>query len=791
MVAGNYFSLSAKDLIIMKKIVLLLLVPCHLCLNAFSQQPLYKNKNLSPEARAKDLLSRMTLDEKVMQTHCFWIQKSKVFNTNGDFDEAKAAVVLKNGLGEFARLSENAGPNSPGRHPKQSAEVYNRIQRFFMEKTRLGIPVMIHEESLHGQQTQDATNFPIPIGLASTWNESLMTEIFSNVAEEVRARGGQQVLAPVVDIVRDPRWGRTEETLGEDPFLISRLAIAQIKGYQGASVYLGKNNVAATLKHFGIHGQSEGGINVSPSNIDERTAREIFFKPFQASIKEAGVMNVMATYNEIWGMPAHINKYLLTDILRKEWGFKGVVVSDYFAVRDVSTLHKVTPSYDSAAVLAFKAGVDIETPDPDCFKNLKLAVAAGKISMKELDDAVIKILINKFRLGLFDDPYVDPDKAEQIVGSAEKRKINYRAATEAMVLLKNDNNLLPLDKNKTKTIAFIGPNADKCLLGAYSGVPRVCISPLQALKEKYGNTINILFTEGVKITDKNDWFADTIRLADSNENKRKIAEAVDVAKQADVIVLFVGGNESTNREGWGTEHLGDLPTLELLNGQNDLINQIVALGKPTCAFVNSGPPLSIGNLVRSVPAVMQCWYLGQEGGYAIVDALFGDVNPSGKLPISFPRTAGNIPAYYNYKPSARRGYNLGVDVSPLFAFGHGLSYTSFAYSNLSISSPTMKRDGTVTVNVDVKNTGNRRGAEVVQMYIRDDYSSVPRPVKELKGFKKIWLDPGQSQTVSFTITPELLSFYDNNMKWTIEPGDFTIMVGTASDETQSIKTTVQ
>lgn len=756
-----------------------------------AQQPAYRNKNLSPEARAKDLLKRMTLDEKVMQTQCLWIQKSQILNSNGDFDPVKAKNALKNGLGELARLNENAGPNSYGYHPKQAAELYNRIQHYFIEHTRLGIPVMVHEESLHGQQTQDATNFPVPIGLASTWNEDLMTEIFSNVAEEVRARGGQQVLAPVVDVVRDPRWGRTEETLGEDPFLISRLAIAQIRAYQGNSVYLGKNKVAATLKHFGVHGQSEGGNNVAPSNIDERTAREIFFKPFQAAIKEAHVMNVMATYNELWGIPAHMNKYLLTDILRREWGFDGVVVSDYFAVRDISTLHKVTPSYDTAGMLAFKAGIDIETPDPDGFKNMKQLVVAGNISMKELDDAVTKILISKFRLGLFDDPYVDADKAEQIVGSKEKRAVAYKAAAEAMVLLKNDNHFLPLDKNKIKTIAFIGPNADKCLLGGYSSIPKNSVSPLQALKEKYGSSMKILYAEGVKITDKNNWFADTIRLADSNENKKKMAEAVAIAKQADVVVLFVGGNESTNREGWGSEHLGDLPTLELLNGQNDLINQIVALGKPTCAFVNSGPPLSIGNLVNAIPAVMQCWYLGQEGGYAMVDALFGEINPSGKLPVSFPRSAGNIPVYYNYKPSARRGYNLGFDVSPLFAFGHGLSYTTFAYSNLKISSPSMKKNGTATVSVDVKNTGSRKGAEVVEMYIRDDYSSVPRPVKELKGFKKIWLEPGQSQTVRFTITPELLSFYDKDMKWVIEPGDFTIMVGTASDKTQSVSLKVE
>jgi beta-glucosidase len=758
-------------------------------------QPPYKNKNLSPEQRAKDLLGRMTLDEKVMQTQCWWGQKSDLL-TNGDFDEAKAKKNLKNGLGELARLNENAGQNSYGFHPKQAAELYNKIQHFFIEKTRLGIPVMVHEESLHGQQTQDATNFPVPIALASTWDESLMTEIYTNVAEEVRARGGQQVLAPVIDVVRDPRWGRTEETLGEDPFLISRLAIAEIKAYQGDGVYLGKNHVATTLKHFGVHGQSEGGNNVAPSNIDERTAREIFFKSFKACVQDAKAMNVMATYNELWGIPAHINKHLLTDILRKEWGFNGVIVSDYYAIRDVSTLHKITPSYDSAGLFAFKAGIDIETPDPDGFKNLKQLVVAGKISMKELDDAVMKILIEKFRVGLFDDPYVDADKAEQIVGSEQKRAVAYKAATEAMVLLKNDlvrggsSPMLPLDKNKIKTIAFIGPNADKCLLGGYSSKPRVCISPLQALKEKYGSTMSILYSEGVKITDKNNWFADTISLADPEENKKKIAEAVEVAKQADVVVLFVGANESTSREGWGSNHLGDLPTLDLLNGQDELIKQIVALGKPTCAFVNSGPPLSIGSLVNAVPAVMQCWYLGQESGYAIVDALFGNVNPGGKLPISFPRSAGNLPVYYNYKPSARRGYNLGFDVTPLFPFGFGLSYTTFEYDKPQLSSSTMKAHGNVTVTVNVKNTGTRRGAEVVQMYIREDYSSVTRPVKELKGFKKVWLDPGQSQQVSFTITPELLSFYDKNMKWVIEPGDFTIMVGGSSDKTQDLKLTV-
>ncbi|MFY7987361.1 MAG: glycoside hydrolase family 3 C-terminal domain-containing protein [Flavobacterium sp.] len=415
----------------------------------------------------------------------------------------------------------------------------------------------------------------------------------------------------------------------------------------------------------------------------------------------------------------------------------------------------------------------------------------GKITQKELDEAVSKVLINKFRVGLFDDPYVDPDYAEQIVGNAQKRAVAYKAASESMVLLKNENNFLPLNKEAIKTIALIGPNADRCILGGYSSTPKNCISPLQAIKEKYGDKIKILYSEGVRLTDVNSPFPEKIRLVPRHDNDKRIAEAIEVAKQADVIVLFVGANEATSREGYFTGAPGDLSTLEMLNGQIDLINQIAALQKPTCAVVNSGTTLNLQPLIDKVPAIMQAWFLGQEGGYAMIDALFGDINPSGKLTISFPRSAGHVPAYYSYKPSSRRGYNLGLDVTPLFPFGYGLSYTRFEYSNVRLSSPSMDKHGKVTLSIDVKNTGKRNGAEVVQMYIRDDFSSVPRPVKELKGFKKIWLKAGESQTVSFNIDKELLSFYDKDMKWVIEPGDFTIMVGGSSDKTMDVKLKVQ
>jgi len=768
----------------MKKISLILSFVMFSLTGILAQQKLYKNVKLSPDVRALDLLKLMTTDEKIAQLQCMWSKSPYI--TNGKFDVANANKVFKYGLGQIARINEPLPGEKIGQKPKEAATLYNQVQKHFIEKTRLGIPVMVHEEGLHGQQSQDATNFPVPIALASSWNENLISEVFSNVAEEIRARGGQQVLAPVVDVVRDPRWGRTEETMGEDPFLISQLAIAEIKALQGTGEYLKPNKVAATLKHFGVHGQSEGGINVAPSNIDERSAYEVFFAPFKACIKQAQVMSIMPCYNELFGIPVHANKNLLTNLVRNKWGFRGIYVSDYYAISNLNNLHFTAPTMADAGIMAFKAGVDIETPEAEGFTHLKSALSQNKITMAQLNEHVLRVLVIKFRLGLFENPYIDGAKAEEIVASPQKRAVAYKAATEGMVLLKNNNNFLPLDSSKIKTIAFIGPNADKCILGAYSDKAKFTISPLQALKEKYGNTIKILYAEGVKITDKNDWFADTIRLADPVANQQKIIEVVEVAKQADVVVLFVGSNESTNREGWTNSHLGDLPTLELLSNQNDLIKAVVATGKPTCAFINSGPPMDIAYLTSAVPAVMQCWYLGQEGGYAMVDALFGNINPSGKLPITFARSTGHIPAYYNYKPSARRGYNLGFEVSPLFAFGHGLSYTTFNYSSLRISAPAIKKNGTTMVSVDIRNTGNRTGAETVQMYIRDKISSVTRPVKELKGFKKITLNAGETQTVSFTISPELLSFYDENMNWIVEAGDFEIMVGTASDNNTAI-----
>ena len=369
-------------------------------------------------------------------------------------------------------------------------------------------------------------------------------------------------------------------------------------------------------------------------------------------------MYVMVTYNELWGQPAHGNSYLLQNILRDEFGFKGTIVSDYGGISNIHAVDKSAPDYDEAGIRGLMAGVEMELPDILSYKNLKTLVAEGRISEQAIDKAVTHILLNKFRLGLFDRPYVDPAKAEQIVGCEAHRKLAYQAAAESMVLLKNDNRLLPLDKDKVKSIALIGPNANRCILGGYSDVPRDTITPLRAIREKYGDKMNILYAEGVRLTNSNDNSHPNVRLLTEQENRQRIREAVKTAEKADVIVLFLGENEAMSREATTAETLGDLPTLDLLAGQKQLVDEIVALGKPVCAFVNSGTTLSLGYLEENVPAVMQCWYLGQEGGYAMIDALFGDVNPSGKLTISFPRSVGHLPSYYNYKPSSRRGYNL-------------------------------------------------------------------------------------------------------------------------------------
>ncbi|HEU5236719.1 MAG TPA: glycoside hydrolase family 3 N-terminal domain-containing protein [Pyrinomonadaceae bacterium] len=745
--------------------------------------PPYRNRNLSPDKRANDLLSRMTLEEKAAQMMCVWQQKADTLvDAEGKFDLQKARRHFKkgHGLGQVGRPSDAAG----GRNARATAELTNDIQRFFLEESRLGIPVIFHEECLHGHAAIDSTSFPQPIGLAGTFDPELVERVFTMTAEEARVRGTHQALTPVVDVARDPRWGRVEETYGEDPYLVSRMGIAAVRGFQGDATFKDKKRVIATLKHFVGHGQPESGMNCAPANVSPRLLRETFFFSFKEAIRKAKAISVMASYNEVDGVPSHANRWLLRDVLRQEWGFKGFVVSDYYAIWELNYRpdthgHFVARDKREACRLAVEAGVNIELPEPDCYLHLLELVRKGELKEKQLDELVAPMLYWKFRLGLFDDSYVDPNIAERIVGCEENRKLALAAARDTITLLKNENNLAPLDLNKFRTIAVIGPNAHRALLGGYSGVPRHAVSVLDGIRAKVDERAQVLYSEGCKITIGGSWNVDEVIPSNPDEDRKQIAEAVKVANQADVIILAVGDNEQTSREAWNLRHMGDRANLDLVGRQEELAKAMLSTGKPLIVLLFNGRPISINYLRDNAPVIFECWYLGQETGQAVADVLFGDHNPSGKLPITIPRSAGHLPVFYNYKPSARRGY-LFDDVSPLFAFGYGLSYTTFSFLNVRLEKKKIKRNGSTRVLVDVANTGKRAGAEVVQMYIRDLVSSVTRPIKELKGFQKVWLQPGETKTVALDITPESLAFYDIHMKYVVEPGDFEIMIGNSS-----------
>jgi beta-glucosidase len=754
------------------------------------KQLTYQNPGLSAEKRMRDLLSRLTLDEKAAQMMCVWQEKStRLVDAQGNFDLKKAKKAFKNGrgIGQIGRPSDAGSKPTDagvGKDPRQMAELTNAIQKFFIEHSRLGIPVIFHEECLHGHAAIGATSFPQPIALGGTFDPRLVEALYAMTAEEARVRGAHQALTPVVDVARDPRWGRVEETYGEDPYLNAQLGMAAVRGFQGDRTFRKKKHLIATLKHFAAHGQPESGMNCAPVNISERVLREIFLQPFKDCIQKAGCISVMSSYNEIDGVPSHASEWLLRDVLRREWGFQGFVVSDYYAIwelqhRPETHGHFVAQDKKEAAALAVKAGVNIELPDPDCYLHLVELVRDKILKESQLDELVAPMLLWKFKLGLFDDPYVDPAEAERIVGCAANQELARRAAREAITLLKNEDDLLPLNPAKLKSIAVIGPNANRALLGGYSGVPPHTVTVLDGIKSRLGEGVKVLHAEGCKITVSGSWNQDAVTPGDPAEDTKQIAQAVRIAKQAEVIILAIGENEQTSREAWSRSHLGDRADLNLFGRQEDLLKALVATGKPVVVLLFNGRPLSITFAARNARSILECWYLGQATGHAVAEVLCGDHNPGGKLPITIPRSAGHLPAFYNYKPSARRGY-LFDEVSPLYAFGFGLSYTEFSFKNLRLAHKQIRCNGSTRALVEVVNHGNRAGTEVVQMYVRDRVSSVTRPVKELRGFAKIFLAPGETQTVALEITPATLAFWDVRMKHVVEPGEFEIMLGSSS-----------
>jgi beta-glucosidase len=744
--------------------------------------PKYKNPALPIEDRVADLLPRMTLEEKVEQICGGSRSEMQVIDPTGTYTTDSArAILMRWGDPDLVFPARKA------------AILRNGVQRYLREKTRLGIPALFMGEALHGFMEYGSTSFPQALSLASTWDPELVHQVFTAAGEEAGSAGAGQVFSPVLDIARDPRWGRTEETYGEDPFLASRMGVAAITGLQGDSFFINRHHVVATAKHFAVHGQPEGGTNTAPANFSERIIRENFLVPFQAAVQEAHVASVMASYNEIDGVPSHINHWLLDKVLRQEWGFRGYITSDGDGLQMLVNTHHVAADKAEAARLALSAGVDFDLSDGSVYRTLLWQVKQGLVLESELDRAVRKVLETKFRLGLFDDPYVDPDYAEKVTNNSEHRALALKTAEKAIVLLKNDKSLLPLDLSKLKNIAVIGPNAEGVHLGGYSRDPVHGVSILQGIRDRVGSKANVIYAEGCKITDaKNDWhgwFVNNVRLVDPATQQDSIKAASEAAKKADVAILVVGENESTNREAWSEDHLGDRDSLDLLGAQNDLVKSVVDTGTPTVVLLINGRPLSINYIAEHVPAILEGWYLGQEGGTAAANVLFGDVNPGGKLPITFPHSVGDLPDFYNHKPSANRSYAFSTR-KPLYPFGYGLSYTTFKFDNLRVEPAQIMSAGTAKVTVDVTNSGSREGDEVPQLYIHQRIASITRPVMELKDFHRITLKPGETKTVEFTITPDMLSMLNIDMHKVVEPGVFDVMVGPNSDQTSMVPLTV-
>ncbi|APV52253.1 beta-glucosidase [Betaproteobacteria bacterium GR16-43] len=749
--------------------------------------PAYKMPDLPVDERVKDLLSRMTLEEKVAQMIALWSTKTGVFaDGSAEFSPAKASQVYPDSFGQWTRPSDRKGaPNIPGtrwRTSQETVRVVNDIQRWATTQTRLGIPVLFHEECLHGYMAPDATMFPMAIGLSGSFDPAMVREVNSTIAREMRAHGSHLALSPVVDIARDPRWGRIEETFGEDPYLCAEMGVASVLGLQGEGRTLGPGKVFATLKHMTGHGQPQAGENVGPAPLAERELRESFFPPFREVVARTGISSVMPSYNEIDGVASHANKWLIGGVLRGEWKFDGIIASDYNAVEQLNTLHHVVGNFPDAGVKALEAGVDCELPDGAAFRSLAALVRSGRVPESTIDTACSRMLSIKFRAGLFENPFADLAEAQGLTGNEPARALALHAARRSLCLLKNDG-LLPLKAGAHKRVAVIGPNAAIARLGGYSGKPKVSVPLLEGVRVRLQGLAEVVHAQGVFITQSEEREADAVLLADPAKNRQLIAEAVAVAKTADVILLAIGDTEQTSREGYASNHLGDRQGLDLVGEQNALLDALHALGKPIVVLAINGRPPSYPNVVAKANALLECWYPGQEGGTAMAEALFGDVNPGAKLPVTVARDVSQVPLYYNARPTPRLGTAQPV---PLFPFGFGLSYTTFSIGAPKLSAKSIGAKSHVVVEVAVRNTGKRAGDEVIQVYVHDRVASVVRPVKQLQGFERVTLAPGEQRTVRIALGPRAFSLWNAQMKEVVEPGTFDILVGPNSRDLQAV-----
>ena len=700
----------------------------------------YENPSLPVETRIEDLLKRMTLEEKIGQM-CQY----------GGFSDEYELFIEEGKVGSFLNVI--------------GAEKTDDLQRIAVERSRLGIPLIFGLDVIHGY----STIFPIPLGMASSWDPGMVKDIASIAAAEASSDGVHWTFAPMVDIARDPRWGRIAEGAGEDPYLGSAMAKAQVEGYQGDDLAF-PNTIVACPKHYVAYGGAEGGRDYNTVDISDRVLREIYLPPFKSAIVDAGARTTMSAFNELNGVPASANRYILTDILRGEWSFDGFVVSDWNSIGELIN-HGIADTPAKAAEEGVNAGVDMDMQGDVYRRCLADLVKEGQVSVNRVDEAAARILGIKFRLGLFERPYVDPERAHAFIQSSENVESALEAARRSMVLLKNEDNLLPL--MGIRSIAVIGPLADDrdSPLGSWScqGDLKDIVTVLEGIKGKVPPGTEVLYAKGCEI---------------SGRSRKGFDEAIELAKKSDIAIVVVGESRWMSGEAASRAYL-DLPGV-----QGELVEALYETGSPVIEVLMNGRPLAIAWSAEHVPAIIEAWFPGIQGGNAVADVIFGDYNPGGKLPVTFPRTVGQVPIYYNQKNTGRppspdsklTSKYLDVTFTPLFPFGHGLSYTDFEYCNLRINPKKTDVAREIMVSVDVKNIGDVKGDEVVQLYVHDVVASVSRPVKELKGFQRITLEPDEKKTVKFTLTPDQLAFYDLDMSLALEPGIFEVMVGSSSED---------
>ncbi|WP_333576302.1 glycoside hydrolase family 3 N-terminal domain-containing protein [Sphingobacterium sp.] len=771
------------------RILLMAAMATLLCPQLQAQQLPYKNSTLPIEKRVSDLLGRMTVEEKVGQLSKLlgWEMYSKNGKQVTISNKLRKAVKEQHIGLLWATLRADPWTQKTllnGLSPIEAARATNAIQRYMVDSTRLGIPLLLSEEAPHGHMAIGATVFPTAIGQASTWNPQLIQDMASTIAMETYAVGGKNGYGPVLDLARDPRWSRTEETYGEDPYLIGQMGAAMIRGFQGDK--LGeRDKIIGTLKHFVAYAAPDGGHNGESVSFGERSLRQYFLPPFERAVK-SGAGSVMTAYNSIDGIPCSANPWLLKDILRKDWGFTGFVVSDLLSISGLNGGHATAATAEEAASQSIHAGLDVDLSGTGYGSNLLKAVQQGLVEPAVLDTAVARVLRMKFNLGLFDHPYVDEKLVAQKVATAQNKTVARQVARESIVLLKNDQHILPLSKS-LKRIAVIGPNADNAYnqLGDYTA-PQAegkVQTLLTGIRAAVGNSTRIDYVKGCAIRDT------------SNSD---IAAAVAAAKQAEAVVLVLGGSSArdfkTSYQATGAANVDpntvsdmesgegfDRVSLDMMGDQIKLLKAIQATGKPVVLVTIMGRPLNLNWAAEHVPAIVNAWYPGQEGGLAIADVLFGDYNPAGRLPISVPRSVGQLPVHYNHTKPKHHDY-VEMSAKPLYAFGYGLSYSSFDYSNLQVSLKEADNDFACTVSFDVANNGKLAGDEVAQLYVVDEVSSVVTPVMQLKRFERKNIAAGKKERYSFQLTKEDLKLWNAGNEWKTEKGRFKLLVGASSDD---------